>query len=322
MNAGDRYHEDMVQQSRGSFEKHQISKRSDGRWLLQTRYKKPPEGWEWTMAAEIICLENNSIYVGGDIYQAVFGHGPRNPIARVRWMGKCDDLRYYVHQKASIGMVGLEGVDTFSQEVATEDLRDIVRERIESLVEDDCDGVLVDPLFVLFDQDIACEDWPMHEDERDQDDPVDGPYHLREAIAHLMEGPTYPPIDNWKPVRDFLVENSGDDMELLEKFRPWLAEHQRLHVKLATEEDSGVCAIEETISSLADFSDSSSVYVKLQENLSYADSISGNNGLYHLAEERYHIGRVMAPRIYYAHAALRRLCELLDEEEKEKSDDC
>lgn len=87
-------------QAAKSFSRHAITKRSEGRWLLQQSY---PDGKrDWTMAAEIICLEANAIYVGGDIYGATFAYGPRDPVARVRWIGECTDLGYYVAAKKLI----------------------------------------------------------------------------------------------------------------------------------------------------------------------------------------------------------------------------
>ena len=62
-------------------------------------------------SAEVISLWGAGLYVGGDIEPVVFGHfgetyedvAPYH-LAKLRWIGKCDDIGYYVHQKAAMGM--------------------------------------------------------------------------------------------------------------------------------------------------------------------------------------------------------------------------
>jgi hypothetical protein len=117
-------------QAAGAFAKHVITKRSEGRWLLQQIHQdgKP----DWTMAAEIVCLEGRAIFVGGDIDHTVFSCGPRDPIARVRWMGECGDLGYYVRQKARIGTARHpETVDEWHSAVAEEELKIYLADREE-----------------------------------------------------------------------------------------------------------------------------------------------------------------------------------------------
>jgi hypothetical protein len=108
-------------QAAKAFSGHSITKQSEGRWLLQRSY---PDGRrDWTMAAEIICLEARSIYVGGDIDGAVFAYGPLDPVDRVRWIGECDDLGYYVAQKARIGSPRHpECVDEWNEDLAHQEL--------------------------------------------------------------------------------------------------------------------------------------------------------------------------------------------------------
>ncbi len=110
------------QQAAKAFAGHQITKRSDGRWLLQQSH--PDGAPDWTMAAEVICLEANSIYVGGDIDGAVFAYGPRDFIQRIRWMGECNDLGYYVAQKARIGSPRHQSsVTEWNQDIAAQELQ-------------------------------------------------------------------------------------------------------------------------------------------------------------------------------------------------------
>lgn len=115
------------QQAAQVFANHCITKASDRRWLIQKRY---PDGKpDWTFAAEIIALEGAAIYVGGDIDHVVFAHGPSDPISRLRWMGECNDLAYYVRQKARIGSPRHHDcIDVWDEEIAHEELRAYVAE--------------------------------------------------------------------------------------------------------------------------------------------------------------------------------------------------
>lgn len=315
-----KYHERMVQTVSETFANHQITKRSEGRWLIQRPHKDqwddPERRWDWTMAAEIICLRTNALYVGGDIFPVLFGYGPQDHMARIRWMGRCDDITYYVQQKVSIGMHGLLD-HHFDTEEAESDLRDLIQQRIEQITETDWKAEWDDELYTFFDNDVTCYDWPMSEDERDIDDEVEGPYHLREFIADHMKGDYgLDDMTAWDALKRFLAEHDGlDDMELIEKTKPWLAERQQVHRESKTKDDRIVEAIEETIREIPD-SDSRSLYISLRDNIHAA---AKDRDDHYFGEESYNLGNVVAPRVYYAHAALRKLCELLDaEEEKEK----
>lgn len=113
-------------QAAKAFENHRITKVSDRRWLIQERH---PDGKpDWTCAAEIIALEGGGIFVGGDIDHVVFAWGPSDPVARLRWMGECNDLAYYVRQKARIGSRNQDCIDVWDEEIAHEELRAYVEE--------------------------------------------------------------------------------------------------------------------------------------------------------------------------------------------------
>lgn len=117
-------------QAADAFAKHVITKRSDGRWLLQRIHEdgKP----ESTYFVEVICLAGCALFVGGDIDHVVFAYGPQEATARVRWMGECGDLGYYVRQKARIGSArGQDAIDEWQQDAAVEELRAYLAEREE-----------------------------------------------------------------------------------------------------------------------------------------------------------------------------------------------
>lgn len=125
-------------QAAKAFATHRITKQCDRRWLIQQLYEdgKP----DWTYAAEIIVLEGGAIYVGGDIDHVVFSCGPSDPIARLRWMGECNDLAYYVRQKARIGSPRyMDCIDVWDSEVAYEELRAYVEELREEFESPDID---------------------------------------------------------------------------------------------------------------------------------------------------------------------------------------
>ena len=114
------------------FEGHVISKRSEGRWLLQRPHEDG--GWDWMFAAEVIALAGGALYVGGDIDHVTYACGPADPIARVHWMGACTDLDYYVVQKARIGMCrARDTIDEWDYKIAHEELRAHVAENPEEL---------------------------------------------------------------------------------------------------------------------------------------------------------------------------------------------
>jgi hypothetical protein len=60
---------------------------------------------ESAYATEIISLWGSRLYVGGDIDDCVFAYSDNSDsVAKLRWIGKCNDVGYYVCQKAQIGM--------------------------------------------------------------------------------------------------------------------------------------------------------------------------------------------------------------------------
>lgn len=144
----------LIAQARRCFVTHQISKRSEGRWLLQKRYPDD-KGWDWTMAAEVISLAGGGLFVGGDLHCVIFGwYSPGDDHeGKVRWMGECRDFGYYVMQKATIG-TGWQLVEHYDEDAARETvagwLSDIkedddiervnVIEKLERLVDDETVG--------------------------------------------------------------------------------------------------------------------------------------------------------------------------------------
>lgn len=123
--------------SKKVFENHVLTKESDRSWLLQIIHKdgKP----DWTYAAEIICLEGGSIYVGGDIGSMIFSYGPKDPLERLRWLGHCTDIGYYVVQKARIGMGDDHFVEEWDSDVARYEVKERMKDDPETYVVKDED---------------------------------------------------------------------------------------------------------------------------------------------------------------------------------------
>jgi len=74
--------------------------------------------------AEIIALAKGQLYVGGDIDFTIFAYysDRADPESRVRWMGRCNDVGYYVAEKARIGL-GTELTDVFDSQIAEQDIQ-------------------------------------------------------------------------------------------------------------------------------------------------------------------------------------------------------
>lgn len=119
----------MKERSREAFRGHYISlsqgDSGGGRWLIQ-RPSKNRSGWDWTMAADIVVMLGGRIVVWGDLHPVLFAHhGPfKDPVEVINWMGKCEDLGYYVHQKASIACH--EIVDVWERDVARFQLLEMI----------------------------------------------------------------------------------------------------------------------------------------------------------------------------------------------------
>lgn len=124
------YGERLWRQSREAFVNHELKSSGEGRWTIMQRHKDG--GWDWHMAAEIVCMWNRAIVVNGDIDAVVFAYGPKEPEARVRWMGKHTDMSY-VQEKAQIGTTSRDLVETYEPDVARTDLIWHIRERLEEL---------------------------------------------------------------------------------------------------------------------------------------------------------------------------------------------
>lgn len=117
-----------------AFANHELVDNREDRWRIARRDK---DGRLTNIHyAEIVSLWGGRIYVGGDIDDCVFAYYGDHPDHRskLRWMGRCADVAYYVRQKASIGLSdGGKLVDEFDAQVAEDDLDFHMNEMIASL---------------------------------------------------------------------------------------------------------------------------------------------------------------------------------------------
>lgn len=101
-----------IEQAIDAFKDHQLvlDDRENGRWRIARRDENGRLYNEYL--TEIISLWGGRLFVGGDIDDCVFAYCSSNKdmgipefhMFKVAWMGHCNDVSYYVRQKASIGL--------------------------------------------------------------------------------------------------------------------------------------------------------------------------------------------------------------------------
>jgi hypothetical protein len=124
-----------------AFDDHEIRDRTSRGYLVQQRRKDG--GWTFDMAAEVFVGFMNYIYVGGDIDGLIFGHGPNDPRERIAWIGGCNDVSYYIHQKASIGTRSAKTVATiWDPAIAAACVRDRLHEETDDELREAVEEVL------------------------------------------------------------------------------------------------------------------------------------------------------------------------------------
>jgi hypothetical protein len=97
-------HKDLTELSRKAFESHVITKRAEGRWLIQRLYADGVPRSDY--AAEIVSLWWGALLVGGDINHVIFARYSGSNEAKVAWIGGDEEVTSYILEKATIGMEG------------------------------------------------------------------------------------------------------------------------------------------------------------------------------------------------------------------------
>jgi hypothetical protein len=116
-----------------AFEKHvlvvqHVSEVGGSRWFI-ARLNKDGVSYDSVYATEVIALRNGRLFVGGDIDDCVFAYGDKDPLQRLRWIGCCEDLDYYVKKKAQIGLGdGGKLTEEYVPSVARSQLEELIEE--------------------------------------------------------------------------------------------------------------------------------------------------------------------------------------------------
>src|SRR5512136_166140 len=119
-----------------AFKNHELVDCREDQWRIAKRY---PDGQlTSTHFAEIVSLWGGRLYVGGDIDDCVLAYfsDTQSHRDKLRWMGKCTDIGYYVRQKAQMGLTDNgKLVDEYDAQVAQSDLTYYFERELERIRE-------------------------------------------------------------------------------------------------------------------------------------------------------------------------------------------
>ena len=120
-------HQQQREQAVEAFATHLLCKAGDRWWFLRRTRST-------AYAASVFADFHSSLVVSGDIDTCAFAYGPEDLHKRLAWIGKTDDVEYYVHQKAAIGMTDGPGGRAFSfdPDVAKAQLLDLADEFVQN----------------------------------------------------------------------------------------------------------------------------------------------------------------------------------------------
>lgn len=95
-----------IQRALEAFKDHHLIRgdKTSDRWVLARKYEDGAV--DSTMLTEVVSLWGGRIFVGGDIDDCSFAYysDRRDHLSKLAWMGRCQDIFYYVAQKAQIGL--------------------------------------------------------------------------------------------------------------------------------------------------------------------------------------------------------------------------
>jgi hypothetical protein len=121
-----------IDQAIDAFKDHEIVDTKDGHWRIMKRDK---DGHLTNIHyAEIVSLWGGRLFVGGDIDDCVFAYygDYSDHLSKLRWIGKTNDVSYYVRQKASMGLTDNGHlVNEYDEDVASSDLDDHLETELE-----------------------------------------------------------------------------------------------------------------------------------------------------------------------------------------------
>lgn len=118
-------------QAIAAFKDHELVDNREDRWRI---CKRESDGHLTNVhAAEIVSLWGGRLFVGGDIDDCTFAYYGDHSDHRSKlcWMGRCNDVGYYVRQKASMGLTdGGKLVDEYDEKIAASDLEECLKDAL------------------------------------------------------------------------------------------------------------------------------------------------------------------------------------------------
>jgi hypothetical protein len=157
--------DDCVELARKAFAQHQIRTTwSDRQWSLM-RWDKANGRWEGNHGCDIVVTSWRQIVVAGDIGPMVFAYGSGSPRVTIAWMGGCEDIEYYVEQKARIGMGSESSVAEYAPDVAREDLDQLIETFKENYGEEAEDANVAGLVELV----SEAKEWHLYDDSRLRD---------------------------------------------------------------------------------------------------------------------------------------------------------
>lgn len=117
----------IIKQAREAFKNHEIVEEGDRWWFLAERVNGKALS---TYATSVFCDHFGCIYVGGDIDTVVYGYYSdySDPKKRLKWIGQCEDLEYYVNQKAALGLGNRALTTSFDSNIAIAEIKEYTNE--------------------------------------------------------------------------------------------------------------------------------------------------------------------------------------------------
>jgi hypothetical protein len=254
--------------SKEAFVEHEIMSESEGRWTIAQKYKDTGK-WQSTYLTEIIVCRVG-VFVSGDIDSVIFAGGDRgsSPEAMVGWVGRHDDVEYYLHQKASMGFncSNRNPAETTDNDTAIAEMQD----RAYEVYREICEGVI-------------------------------GEYSDGDEAYSLVFPDDFSDSDGTPAIAASFNQETGkiecSNEAVLQKLL-WV-------VNTRLENSQEMKAWDEAITDMRHGRDLELVTHSLYDTLEEA----GVSDVWEIVGD---IGVVVDSRVYYAHAACAKLCELLD----------
>lgn len=169
-----------------AFRKHELIEGDENsrRWRIARRYDDGSVMGQY--ASEVVSLWGGRLYAGGDISECVFayysdtndGH-PEHHRHKLCWIGRGQDVCYYIHQKATIG-IGCNGklTSTWDDDVARHELQELLDDEDQEWSDEEREAI-------EYAQSLCSdgEEWVIHHLYENIRDPYDLPNNLGKVVS-------------------------------------------------------------------------------------------------------------------------------------------